>query len=265
MFDLLDNKRMNVESAEVSIFNPDGSRKTAIVYHFVVDDFNVLKQLIDQYVLDLVYGDNSRSFDAARNALKRFIQTKSSKQKLGIVSELLMHLSLNHFGAVRYSLIKNLEENSMKKGFDGVYLYMDEIWFGESKSSSVEYEKHISNIDEAVKDFGKKVKGKAKNNPWENALNHINLIKNRTFCDQNLIQRITQLSDNFEKDVYSNSDDYNIFPSSTLIFDQNQDFDDICNDCKKHLASYAYRKLIIICIDNYLYKNILDYLENVNE
>lgn len=254
-----------VESAEINIINPDGSRKTAKVYRFIIDDFDSLKEKINQYIVDLIYGDSERGFDAARNSMKVFVSSKSDSQKLGIVSELLMHLAANHLGTIRYNIIKNLEGNSMKKGFDGVYVRDSELWFGESKSSGIINTTHITNIDDCMECFSDKINGVNANNPWENALNHINILKNRSLFDESLKKQIEQLSDNFNLEVYCDSRDFNVIPSSTLIVNDNQTFFEVCEDCKRHLSRYSYRKLIIVCINNNLYKNTLDYLEMKNE
>lgn len=255
---------MKIEKRNISATRKDGSRKEAIVCRFVVDDFDYLKNQIDQYIVDLIYGDSKRSFDAARNQMAMFVSSKTQKQKLGIVSELLMHLSAMELNATRYNLIKNLEDNSMKKGFDGVYVYDSELWFGESKSSSVVDTKHIINIDESIKCFGDKINGRNKNDPWVNALYHINVIKNEAKMSEPLKKQIIMLSEQFARGIFCDSRDFNVIPSSTLIVEDNQTFDEICNDCESRLLTYNYRKLVIFCIDNIIYQNTLDYLEMKN-
>jgi len=82
--------------------------------------------------------------------LKDFLNrysTKSPNLKKGIIGELLSHLLiphyLNNFEVI--SIMKNKEENSIRKGFDSIYYNNPEknIWYCEVKSGGNEDERDI--------------------------------------------------------------------------------------------------------------------------
>lgn len=266
---MLDNLFMQQEKDTIIVTFPDSTEKSACVYRVFINDFDDIKSRIDKYIKDLMFGDNNREYLAARYAIKSLMNGKSREQKLGIVSELLMHLFLATIDMERFNLIRSAEERSMKKGFDGVYVLNNELWFGESKSSEIADRKHSSNIQEALHCFRQKVVGPEEvgtnNNPWENALSHIKLVQDARKMDESIKKQIELLSFDYDRGIYTCTKNYNIIPSSTLIINDGQTFEQICNECKDIVSSFEYKKLIILCINNQLFLDIVNYLEMRNE
>ena len=102
-----------------------------------------------------------------KNTLKRFLEMysfnkdgsgKSTKIKKGIIGELISHILipeiLPHLKMI--SVMRNKEENSMKKGFDSIYFDKSNIWYCEVKSGGDE------NSKESVNKKNKELLGKAK-------------------------------------------------------------------------------------------------------
>lgn len=103
-----------------------------------------------------------------KNTLKRFLEmysfnkdgsAKSSKIKKGIIGELISHVLipeiLPHLKMI--SVMRNKEENSMKKGFDSIYFDNSNIWYCEVKAGGDE-----GSAEDASKK-NKALLGKAKN------------------------------------------------------------------------------------------------------
>lgn len=252
----------NVEKKEVKLKDVStSSKKKALVYRVIFGCADEIKKDIDNYLIDLVFADPTKDLTTAKNRIKRFIKTKSDNEKHGIVAEMMSHIiirdeiKMEHLG-----LLINLEDNSMKKGFDGVYQKDNDVWFGESKSVYDSDEKHKDNIDEALRCFKNKINGYATNNPWSNAITHFCRLNNGIKVSDSLRKRIDILSDDFENGVYQDEKDYNVIPVSTLFIDDNQSFDDILKDVEKIISRVSYKQMIVLCIDNDFYNEIIDYL-----
>lgn len=103
---------------------------------------------------------------------------KGSTLEMGAIAEFFGHLYLTEIGFKQEFLFLNLEERSIKKGFDGYYSFNDETWIYESKSGSAATKgaTHKSKISLAYSDLNEKISGNSANNPWQNAYNHASQI-----------------------------------------------------------------------------------------
>ena len=81
----------------------------------------------------------------------------------GSIAEFIVHLYLKACGFSQECLFKNLEEGSIKKGFDGYYTYSNEEWIMESKSGSIKTSgiTHRAKIKEAYDDLKNKIDGES--------------------------------------------------------------------------------------------------------
>lgn len=114
---------------------------------FYVDSFSdELKDLIRYNLQSVCNGfsdvqDDLFSFFSYQNTLKFFFETYDTKKesiRKGIIGELLAHLLIPkyHNNLKSTSILKNFEENQIKKGFDIVYYdySTSNLWYSESKS-----------------------------------------------------------------------------------------------------------------------------------
>lgn len=160
------------------------SDKLSLHFLNIGDYDDGFRKLIDENISSIcngILGDND--IDIIKIELKRWFDGKDASKKSGFVAEFFFHLYMKQLNFEQHFLFRNLEEtNSMKKGFDGVYRFQDEIWLYESKSSlhTTLDATHNSNIGEAFRDINKKLNGSKldikKNpiDPWTNAINHAN-------------------------------------------------------------------------------------------
>ncbi len=146
---------------------------------------------------------------------------KGGNFKKGIVSELLMILYLTTKGYKQEFLFINLEEESFKKGLDGLYSKNNKHYVFESKSGdriTKESKKQFFNdkIKLALKGLEKSTTGKNEN-VWNNALSHVQLASD----NESLINKIISYADDLENEKVESfkKENFNVIPAATLFFD----------------------------------------------
>ncbi|MCV2486504.1 hypothetical protein OD917_16340 [Flavobacterium sp. SH_e] len=201
-----------------------------------------------------------------KKAINRWFKTKinDERPRIGYVAEFICHLYLRSKNFEQYFLFKNLEENGPKKGFDGLYLFDNELWLLESKSTSSNLKTHNKKISEAYNNIKLKIESvdNEENNPWENAKNHIdnrNIHENKT-----LSKIIADLSSDYINQINHKIDEYNIIPCSTIFLGDNWktiDNDDLKHKLESLCKKYKAKKLNLICINK---KSIDDFIKFID-
>lgn len=204
--------------------------------------------------------------DVKQKLLDFFHSKKDSDIEMGAIAELVIHFFVNSKKFKAEFLFTNLEENSLKKGFDGYYSKNNEEWILESKSGKIDTVgiSHKNKIAEAYNGLKNKVEGKDNiNNPWENAYKHANLADVK--AKKTLRDKLNDLSINYRKKNYFDIKHFNIIPCSTIFMETRWtpiDGNMIKADVENYLAKKDYKKIIVICINKRAIKNILDYLKS---
>ena len=214
---------------------------------------NGLKLFIDEHFVNICEGDSDSNLKRVKRIVLDFLSSKDSNTKMGATAEFFLHLYLKSLGYKQECLYLNLEEGSIKKGFDG-YCSLDDIeeYIMESKSgsSSTNGISHPSKIKEAYNDLKNSLAGiKSNNNPWKNAYNHASHIDVKTA--KNIRRNIKKLSDEFDDNIFHNIKDFNIIPASTIFLDNiwNDAYSkNIIDDLKKLSEKFEFSKLNIICV-----------------
>jgi hypothetical protein len=237
-------KSLNVDSMEIA---PN------IVLNIVniekIDD--IIKEYIDKVLIEIYSKGHDSSIEIVKLKLKNYFSSKGQNLEIGSIAEFFVHLFLKLKKFNQECLYKNLEENSIKKGFDGFYTKDEVIWLMESKSGSILTEScsHHNNIGEAYRDLKKKVSSKTANNPWENAYSHA--IQARSQID--ILKKIKLLEDLYTRNTFTKIEEYNIIPSSTIFYDLSTFTKIEINELKSSLANYfkgrKYKKIELICIN----------------
>ena len=97
----------------------------SVVFYFLnIENYSKeFIQLMDSEICKIWNGDEEQESDITlvKLQIKNFIKNKSEKQKHGIVAEFICHLFLRSIDYKQHFLFQNLEEASLKKGFDGLY------------------------------------------------------------------------------------------------------------------------------------------------
>lgn len=223
-----------------------------------------LKKSFDERLIKICEGNSATDLSLVKLRLRKFLKSKKgTTTESGAIAEFITHQYLNEIGFEPQFLYFNLEEQSIKKGFDGYYFLNGEEWIFESKSGSINTKNisHPTKIKEAYYDLKDKVAGKASNNPWQNAYQHASQID--VGAVTTVRKNIKTLSDQYLKGVYHEIKDFNIIPGSTIFLDGDwvvSDFIDIENQVKKIVDAFAFKKIKVICITKKSLQMFLTYL-----
>jgi len=227
---------------------------------------NGISALIDSSIVSICEGAAETSLATIKQRLISFLATKrGSTLEMGAIAEFFGHLYLNEIGFTQEFLFLNLEEGSIKKGFDGYYSLDDETWIYESKSGSSATQgiSHKSKIAAAYADLKDKICGNAKNNPWQNAYNHASHIDVGT--DKNIRQNLKVLADAFTQAIPLEIGSFNIVPGSTIFLEgawHDIDSDDLAPKLEQLIGGFSFTKIHVICVNKASIKLFWDYLES---
>lgn len=223
------------------------------------------KLLMNKYLVLICEGDSESEVDLVKSRFVTFLESKSKDIKMGAIAEFLVHLYLNSLNFKQEFLFFNLEENSIKKGFDGLFSKGADTYLVESKSGSILSQgvSHSSKLKLAYSDLKKYVSGesdKGKNNPWKNAYNHA------SHCDvateKNIKKKIQKLRDMYDKGQYTEIENCHIIPCSTIYL--NSLWGDECQEKvledSVFIKNFSSASVNAICITKADLNDFIDYL-----
>ena len=248
---------MDIIRKDISYKNKSGNVLTTNMYYVKFGDFKDLQKTIDNELVDIVHASSYYDLTPTKLEIKTTLENKTEKQRNGSIAEFFAHLVVRNLGYIQQCLYRNLEESSMKKGFDGLYLYENLFWLMESKSTMKEM--HKDKIFDALSSIKEQIENTSKNNPWMNAVHHISNVENGK-RNESIKQKILKLSKDFQENKSHSIDEFNLIPVSTLFLNNYQKIDDIANDIITLLNGCNYKQVIIICIDNYIKDDFIRYL-----
>ncbi len=151
-----------------------------------------VQAILDKYFVKICEGNSGNDILTVKKSVKDLYSSKNNEWIMGATAEFFVHLYVLLCGFKQECLFLNLEEGSIKKGFDGYYSYNGVEWLMESKSGLIGHEgvSHAAKVKLAMNDLENKVAGRdskgkkgVPNNPWKNAwtYNFISLFINNTF------------------------------------------------------------------------------------
>lgn len=234
-----------------------------------------LKETIDTHITRICDGpeDYGITLSTIKKKVKRFLENKAPDDEqddskytfTGAISEFFIHLFLNHIGFQQECIYLNLEENSIKKGFDGYYTIDGASWIMESKSGSSKT-KNISHSSKVALSYNQ-LKNKItasdydENDPWSNAFNHAQ----RVNSSADLLKELKKFSEQFINEEINNKlEDFNLIPCSTIFYyqDWEEDKQQIIDEIKEKINDYEYKNIKVICINKRFLNSFMTYLEN---
>lgn len=212
-----------------------------------------LGDLINEKIRLITEGNTSTNLSVVKKRLYDYLKKKKGTTiEMGAVAEFIIHVYLNEIGYKQEFLFYNLEERSIKKGFDGYYTINNEEWILESKSGniSVPGNTHPNKFSEAYTDLKNKVKDVDGNNPWRNAYNHACHIDVKSADD--IRKNLKILADDFDSKKYMEIENLNIIPTTTLFLegtwnDINQS--QLESQIRTSLTDKTFKGLNILCIN----------------
>ena len=181
------------------IINKKEESSSFVIITVEIADFdkNVIDE-IDSNIVSICEGASDSDVSDVKIDLKNFFATQSKNTIIGAVAEFFIHLVVRKIGLKQEFLFRNMEENSIKKGFDGVYSDNDQTWLMESKAG--ENADCVAKVHKAYDDLKDKLEGKAKNNPWRNAFNHASHID--VGADETIRSAIKELANDYRSQKY---------------------------------------------------------------
>jgi hypothetical protein len=232
-----------------------------------IDSFdNNLVEFVDLNIVSICEGASGTPVQLTKRNFNRFLVTKDITTQHGAVAEFFVHLYLYQLGFKQEFLFLNLEEGSIKKGFDGYFSASNEEYLVESKSgaSTTVNISHRNKIKLAFKDITEVVSGtsaKSKNNPWKNAYNHASHADVGT--SKTIRRKIKDISDLYDQGRFKDIALFNIIPCSTIFSDPvcKTDFSlDILNENEDFTTKFKAKSTKIICITKNTFDVFLSYL-----
>ncbi|WP_319410166.1 hypothetical protein [uncultured Desulfosarcina sp.] len=236
--------------------------------HFVnisaLDD--KITKYIDASIVSICEGAACTDLATIKQRLIAFLTPKKgTTTEMGAIAEFFSHLYLTEVGFNQEFLFLNLEEGSIKKGFDGYYTFDGESWIYESKSGSTKTEKatHDLKVSLAYADLKEKISGNPANNPWQNAYNHACHIDVGTVAS--IRQNLKSLAKAFTQGARQDIGSFNIIPGSTLFLEEawsDIDEDDLAPKLVQLIDKFSFKKIRIICVNKASIDLFWDYLES---
>lgn len=206
----------------------------------ILDFSDELKQVLRKHLVRICHGENksSTSYAMYRYAptLQAFLEryeNKSENTKKGMIGELLSHIIINEFfdNFEIASPFFNLEEKSIKKGFD-ILLYSKlnkNLWITEVKSGEIHKGKDVNEtakylLNTAYNDLKERL-NENETNHWNNAVNAATIAVSDNKDYKKLVMSI--LDDEYEKTYKKSptSKDNNVFLISNLFYNINSKID----------------------------------------
>ena len=234
-----------------------------------------LKKTIDDFIVLICEGPQETilTIDDIKQEIKSFILEKRPQNitdtgrntytYIGAIAEFFIHLFLNYIGFKQECLFLNLEERSIKKGFDGYYSKDSQTWIMESKSGYEKYAgaTHTNKIQISYNQLKEKITACSSgiNDPWKNAFNHAH----RVNANQNILKELQKFSQQFIRgEIDNNINDFNLIPCSTIYFtdDWDENKDSIIQEIKNLQPNLECKNLKIICINKRFKSIFLKYL-----
>ncbi|MGF1784674.1 hypothetical protein L4D00_02585 [Photobacterium swingsii] len=207
----------------VEIVTISDSHKLHVIDIVAID--SAMARLLDTSLVSICEGASDTELYIVKLKLKAFLDTKDLNTRMGAIAELLAHFYLRGCGYKQEFLFSNLEEGSIKKGFDGYFSKDDQSFIVESKSGQISTSgmSHRAKLQESYNDIKKYVSGKSdksNNNPWRNAYNHACHLDVNTE-KTSIIKQIKEISDLFDCGIFKKISEFNIIPCSTVYMNDN--------------------------------------------
>ncbi|WP_295093577.1 hypothetical protein [uncultured Flavobacterium sp.] len=221
----------------------------------IIDIENIdatLKTALDNKFIKICEGNVSVDLNGVKQRVVNYLTPKKGKTlEMGAIAEFFIHLYLNETGFEPQFLFFNLEENSIKKGFDGYYLHNTDEWILESKSGLISTAgiSHGSKVKESYNDLKTKLAGSVKNNPWREAYNHASHID--VGANAGVRTNIKKFTTEFDSKVYHKIDDFNIIPGSTIFLNGAWNATDINAleiEIEETISNFTFKKIKVICV-----------------
>lgn len=226
-----------------------------------------IRTIVDKSFVEICEGESDTSLLTVKKRVNSLFETKPETWRMGATAEFFVHLYMKLTGFKQEFLFLNLEENSIKKGFDGLYSFSNIPWLMESKSGKASASSHADKVIEAMNDLTKKVAGiptrKKPNNPWQNAFSHANQFTVNTA--EPLRKWIKKLSNEFTNGTFHSIDEFNTMPCGTVFLAgkwTDQDHEAICSSIQAIAAKLKGKEIHAVCVTHASVTAFVEYISS---
>lgn len=192
----------------------------------IIDIENIdqeLEIILDENFVSICEGNSDTPLSTVKRRVSNLFSTKREDWIMGATAEFFVHLYIRLNGYKQECLYLNLEENSIKKGFDGYYSFSGAEWIMESKAGAASSVNgtHSSKVSLAMRDLEKKVSGtdsqsgNVSNNPWQEAYSHASQVDVGTA--DSIRKNIKHLANEYTNGKYHLIDEFNTMPCGTIF------------------------------------------------
>ena len=191
----------------------------------------VAKAVLDDNFVLICEGDSGADLDTVKAHVRNLFSTKNPEWIMGAIAEFFIHLYIRLTNFKQECLFLNLEENSIKKGFDGYY------------------SKDMSNLSAKVSGRDKRGKKGLPNNPWREAYSHASQYDVDTAA--NIRKNIKKLADDFTNGKYRSIEEFNTMPCGTVFLSgvwSQPDHDYICKEIEKISDKLKGNQIHAVCV-----------------
>lgn len=217
-----------------------------------------INSILDDNFVFICEGNSGSDLPTVKRLVTNLYASKNDNWIMGATAEFFVHLYVGLCGFKQECLFLNLEEGSIKKGFDGYYSQDGIEWLMESKSGLIGNANvsHAAKVQLAMNDLEDKVTGNDKkrkkgvpNNPWRNAYSHANLYDIGTA--EKIRKNIKSLSDDFTNGRFHSIDEFNTMPCGTVYLSgvwNPPNHQSVLNEIKVVSDRLKGRKIHAICV-----------------
>ncbi|MGI1767305.1 hypothetical protein [Streptococcus uberis] len=257
-----------------STFEPSSIEKSNYRYiRLSIESLSVEdKDFIKNNLIEISSGrDSDFTLETEAKEIVKYIERLDIRKKIGAIAEFILIIVLRSNGFSQEFCYRNLEENSAKKGFDGLYSIGQDLWLVESKASAIGHNNtHRNTINRAYSSIEKQLNGSKEksNNPWRNAHNHAKAAQ----TSRTIIKKIAKLSEDYTNEKFSSVEQNNIILGSIVIpynINNNDnpplisDIDIEINSLDKYISNHKSKNEIIIVVNLKTIYVIIDYIKDL--
>ncbi|WP_216404870.1 hypothetical protein [Arcanobacterium phocae] len=200
-----------------------------------------------------------RNIPAAAKYMLNLLEKWTEGQVHGAIAEFILICILRHHGYEQEYCFRNLEQHSLKKGFDGLYLdSAKEMWLSESKSSYKHIE-HKRNLTLGYKQIQDNVTGKAPSDAWGNAYNHSRTVN----ADDSLQSKLCKLSDDYISGNFTHIEQYNVVLCSTVYTPDISSVERNKEAVEKWISSHKSKKELAVIVTTESIGMVIDLLKEI--
>lgn len=208
------NKKSNLDIENIEALVLDIQSLTSLEKEYIEKNLVEISKGIDSnFDANIIAEKICSTLGNYDRVAKTVLEPINVSRNSGFAAEFFLICILRNNGFEQNFCYRNLEENSPKKGFDGLYTKNEEPWLVESKSAHSQAFNHLTTIKRAYSSLSQQLSGMTNNDPWENAATHAKVSRG----NKSLVQSLEKLSMEHMQGNFFKMSDCNVIIGSTIV------------------------------------------------